>query len=271
MVLGPGGHYDPRQTIPSPIHVINLARELNIGSILPAAFYDLARYATSKTAAGTEPLPHLVLGIPGEHDSPTSATTAMTTFAFSSSSQSSATTQIAPENYSPSSPYPRPMSRFTSPMLVQDFTTPVTLSDDDLVLTFRGRETLQLSVAHFLDLHVKDRPPAEGCTGGQACRDAFYFLTLNTLRAVGGVTAGRDGDPLFTLGQMLDMLHHIEWVDGRYMRGFPMCGKCREEIVLAVYAGRQAIWDQIPACFGLETYDTLRARDEELNERDMYP
>jgi hypothetical protein len=153
-------------------------------------------------------------------------------------------------------------------------TLPVRLSHDDLVLTFRGRETLQRSVAHFLDSHVKSRAPAGGCTGAaQACRDAFYFIVLNTLRAVGGIAAGRDGDPLFTLGQMIDMLNHTEWVDGQYLRGLPMCGKCREEFIPAVHAGRQAIWDQIPAWFGLEPFDVLKARDEELNERDacMYP
>ena len=155
-------------------------------------------------------------------------------------------------------------------MLVQE-TAPVVLSHDDLVLTFRGRETLQRSVATFLDAQVKNRMPAVGCTGGQACRDAFYFITLNTLRSVGGIAAGRDGDPLFSLGQMIDMLHHTEWVDGQYLRGLPMCGKCREEFIPAVHAGRQAIWDQIPAWFELEPYDVLKARDEELNERDMYP
>ncbi|KAI9507027.1 hypothetical protein F5148DRAFT_1311433 [Russula earlei] len=210
MSLGPDGHYDPRREIPSPIHVINLARELNVGSVLPAAFYDLARYGTSKTASGTEPLPRLD-------------------------------------------------------------TTPVRLSHDDLVLTFRGRETLQRSVARFLDAQVKNRAPAAGCTGGQACRDAFYFIALNTLRAVSGIAAGRDGDPLFTLGQMIDMLHHTEWVDGQYLRGLPMCRRCRQAFIPAVHAGRQEIWDQVPAWFGLESYDVLKARDEELNERDMYP
>jgi hypothetical protein len=155
-------------------------------------------------------------------------------------------------------------------MLVQD-TAPVHLSHDDLVLTFRGRETLQRSVATFVYSHVKNRAPSAGCTGGQACRDAFYFITLNTLRAVGGIAAGRDGDPLFTLGQMIDMLHHTEWVDGQYLRGLPICGKCREDFIPTVHAGRQAIWDQIPSWFGLEPYDILKARDEELNERDMYP
>jgi hypothetical protein len=75
MSLAPDGHYDPRHEIPSPIHVINLARELNVGSILPAAFYDLARYGTSRIASGAEPLPHLVLEGPSSENSPVSATT----------------------------------------------------------------------------------------------------------------------------------------------------------------------------------------------------
>jgi hypothetical protein len=273
MALAPDGHYDPRQEIPCPIHVINLARELNIGSVLPAAFYDLARYGTSKTAGGTEPLAHLVLEIPSEYNSPASATATTSTFSSSPSppsSSSQAAAAAAAADHLPSGPYPRTLSHFTSPVLVQD-STPVMLSHDDLVLTFRGREALQRSVATFLDAQVKNRGPAEGCTGGQACRDAFYFIALNTLRAVGGIAAGRDADPLFTLGQMIDMLHHTECVDGRYMRGLPLCGRCREEFIPAVHAGRQAIWDQIPEWFGLESYDTLKARDEELNERDMYP
>ena len=87
MSLGPDGHYNPRHEIPSPIHVINLARELNVGSILPAAFYDLARYGTSKTAGGTEPLPHLVLEDPSDESSSPVSTTAgapMPSFACSS-------------------------------------------------------------------------------------------------------------------------------------------------------------------------------------------
>jgi len=74
MSLGPDGHYDPRHEIPSPIHVINLARELNVGSILPAAFYDLTRYGTSRTAGGAEPLAHFVLEPPSNENSPMSAT-----------------------------------------------------------------------------------------------------------------------------------------------------------------------------------------------------
>lgn len=44
----------------------------------------------------------------------------------------------------------------------------------NFVLTFRRRETLQRSVATFLNVHVKRRVPAVGCTGGQVYRDTFY-------------------------------------------------------------------------------------------------
>jgi hypothetical protein len=74
MYLAPDGRYDALNDIPSPIHVINLARELNVGSILPAAFYDLARYEPAKTARGTEPLAHVVLEGPSDENSPMSAT-----------------------------------------------------------------------------------------------------------------------------------------------------------------------------------------------------
>lgn len=273
MSFAPDGHYEARNEIPSPIHVINLARELNIGSILPAAFYDLARYGTSKTASGTQPLAHLVLEGASNENSPISACSPAPSLSFLLASTLTRPSFIYSSPASVARDYSYPSSPLSySPTLVQE-EAPVVLSHDDLVLTFRGRETLQRSVATFLDAHIKNRTPAPGCTGGQACLDAFYFVTINTLRSVAGVAVGRDGDPLFTLGQMIDVLYHAEWVDGQsqYLRGLPMCGKCREEFIPVVHAGRQAIWDQVPALFELEPYDVLKARDEELNERDMYP
>ncbi|KAF8893391.1 hypothetical protein BD779DRAFT_1436137 [Infundibulicybe gibba] len=46
------GVYDPRQSTPHPILVINVARVANALSLLPAAFYDLSRYAPSDISAG---------------------------------------------------------------------------------------------------------------------------------------------------------------------------------------------------------------------------
>ena len=163
MSLAPDGHYELWHEIPSPIHVINLARELNVGSILPAAFYDLARYGTSKTASGTEPLPHLILEAPNNENSPTSATRVR---AFLFLVRIRPPTQPFYLHPSIATVYAYPLSpssslslRLTSPMLVQD-TAPVVLSHEDLVLTFCGQEALQRSVATFLDAHIKNHAPA---------------------------------------------------------------------------------------------------------------
>ncbi|KAJ7029766.1 hypothetical protein C8F04DRAFT_1115814 [Mycena alexandri] len=52
------GHYTPRASCPHPILVIDLALDLGLSSLLPAAMYDLARYGPSKIMAGT-PAPPL--------------------------------------------------------------------------------------------------------------------------------------------------------------------------------------------------------------------
>ncbi|KAF5348722.1 hypothetical protein D9758_006790 [Tetrapyrgos nigripes] len=46
------GVYEPRQTIPHPILMINLARSINAPELLPSAFYDLSRNSPSQTMAG---------------------------------------------------------------------------------------------------------------------------------------------------------------------------------------------------------------------------
>ncbi|KAF7354445.1 hypothetical protein MVEN_01133500 [Mycena venus] len=52
------GRYAPRASRPHPILVIDLALELGLPSLLPAALYDLSRYRPSKIMAGT-PAPPL--------------------------------------------------------------------------------------------------------------------------------------------------------------------------------------------------------------------
>jgi hypothetical protein len=54
------GRYVPRESCPHPILVIELALDLGIPSVLPAAFYDLARYGPSKILAGS-PYPSLAI------------------------------------------------------------------------------------------------------------------------------------------------------------------------------------------------------------------
>lgn len=54
------GRYAPRESCPHPILVIELALDLGISSVLPAAFYDLARYGPSKILSGA-PYPSLAI------------------------------------------------------------------------------------------------------------------------------------------------------------------------------------------------------------------
>lgn len=54
------GRYTPRESYPHPALVIQLALDLKIPSLLPAAFYDLSRYGPSKILTGITP-PPLVL------------------------------------------------------------------------------------------------------------------------------------------------------------------------------------------------------------------
>ncbi|KAG6890851.1 hypothetical protein C0992_012490 [Termitomyces sp. T32_za158] len=53
------GRYMPRESCPHPILAIQLALDLGIDSILPAAFYDLARYGPSKIMSGVPLTPSL--------------------------------------------------------------------------------------------------------------------------------------------------------------------------------------------------------------------
>ena len=53
---------------------------------------------------------------------------------------------------------------------------------------------MQCSVSTFLSSQVKNHMPAAVCLvpQGQVCWDLVYFITLNTLHMVGGITAGCD-------------------------------------------------------------------------------
>ncbi|KAJ7061885.1 hypothetical protein C8F01DRAFT_987358 [Mycena amicta] len=68
------GHYAPRATCAHPILVIDLALQLSLPFVFPAAMYDLARYGPSKILAGT-PTPPLVSFGPPPTDSGAPTTT----------------------------------------------------------------------------------------------------------------------------------------------------------------------------------------------------
>ncbi|THH14391.1 hypothetical protein EW146_g5936 [Bondarzewia mesenterica] len=226
------GRYGPRDSIPNPILVINLARELDLEFLLPAAFYDLARYGASKTAMGAAPQPP-----PFPPAVPTTS----------------------------SDPSPPPEAT--------SIPSHVFLSHEDLVTTFRGREAAQRTIAAFISKELTERPISPSCLhqdddSGRQCHESFYFITLNTLRSVGGIASGRDADPLFTLLQTIDMLHRTDFSDGERLYGLRLCCFCKLDFATAVNRARAELWKEIPAWFELENFQKLcqRVRDESQNQ-----
>lgn len=207
------GRYAPRDACAHPILLIHLALELGLESFLPAAFYDLSRYGPSKIYLGAAPSPGTI--------------------------------------HFP--PAPKPVS-----------TPLVRLSDVLFCQTLLGREMAQAHLAAFIEHELTDRPAARDCINKSThpptstatiptnlCAESFYFIRLNILRAVGGIACGRDGDPLYTLLQALEMLSRTDFTDGVQQCGLRMCHVCKAEFTLAVGRAREEVWGLIPAWFRL--------------------
>ena len=208
-----GQRYGPREHYAHPVHVVRLAAELRLGGILPAALYDLSRYGPRKIAAGTPPLP------------PSS---------FFTNADGEARTVGNEEEEQP-----------------------VRLVDADLHATFAGREAGQRFLAAFIERELSGRPASAGCANRAAnatahCRESFYFIMLNLLRAVSGIATGRDADPLFSLAQAAEMLGRTDFSDGTRQCGLRICAACREDFAGAVARARAEAWEMVPVWFGLK-------------------
>lgn len=132
----------------------------------------------------------------------------------------------------------------------------VCLSRDNLYRTLVGREIAQRFIASFIEKELKDRPISLDCLNkdqftAQYCSESFYFILLNILRSVGGIACGRDGDPLFTLVQALQMLSRTDFSDGVKQCGLKMCDGCKNDFANAVDRAREEVWLRIPGWFGL--------------------
>jgi hypothetical protein len=128
------------------------------------------------------------------------------------------------------------------------------LTRDLLVILFKGREAAQRSVTAFIKEELEARPISKGCEnskkeGGRTCRESYYFVMLNVLRAVGGIATGRDGDPLYTLNQAAEMLERTDFSDGETKCGLKMCKPCKKDFTQTVQKTRQRIWDSVPEWF----------------------
>ncbi|KAF7320664.1 BTB domain-containing protein [Mycena chlorophos] len=220
----PLGHYAPRIICAHPILIIDLALELNVPSLLPAAMYDLARYGPSKILAGTPSIAHLPLIAPANAD-------------VKEQQQEQVDT-----------PSPQQM----------------TLTPEFLIETFRGRELAQRYLADFINAHLDDRDPSPDCDFAECdldpipsrqCRESFYFIMLNMLRAVGGITCGRDADPLFSLVQGVNMLSRTDFSSGGSggkQCGLRMCMPCKVDFAKCVQKAREEVWSEMPGWFGLK-------------------
>ncbi|KAF9269143.1 hypothetical protein L218DRAFT_976940 [Marasmius fiardii PR-910] len=218
------GIYLPRENTAHPVVVIELANEMGLVDLLPSAFYDLSRYGPSKILIGAPP--------------PT-----------------------------PLSKKEKEKRQKTSDQDLEEKSKPVTLTHDLFVRTLQGREQAQKFLHSFIMTHIWNRAPSVDCfyrselgNSGRACHESFYFITLNVLRAVGGIACGRDADPLFTLGQAVDMLSRMDFIDGSSSGtgtggkrcGLRLCGACKADFTEACGRARKDVWMQLPKWFGLE-------------------
>ncbi|KAJ7113297.1 hypothetical protein C8R43DRAFT_1091420 [Mycena crocata] len=208
------GHYAPRACCPHPILVIDLALDLGLTSLLPAAMYDLARYGPSKIMAGT-PAPPL---------------------SFSSSFTLASAAAAAPTPRAPTLLSPALLiSTFSGREHAQRFLA------DFVIKELQGRTPAPDC------LYAED-----SLERSRMCRESFYFIMLNVLRSVGGIACGRDADPLFTLVQAMDMLSRTDFSDGHRQCGLKLCHACKVDFAGSATRAREQVWRLLPAWFGLD-------------------
>ncbi len=139
------------------------------------------------------------------------------------------------------------------------YNQPVTLPPVLLFRTFRGRECAQKFLAAFIEKELQSRAPSAECANrldvenpSRACQESFYYIMRNVLRSVGGISAGRDADPLFTLLQAVDMLSWTNFSDGEQQCGLRLCHPCKVDFAAAVGRAREEVWGLLPCWFGIQ-------------------
>ncbi|KAF7790175.1 hypothetical protein EIP86_001127 [Pleurotus ostreatoroseus] len=235
------GRYAPREACAHPILVIELAREMGVREWLPGAFYDLARYGPRRIVSGAV---RAELGMDGaEQDREEGAE------------------EGEGEGEGSGKEKGNGKGKEKGKM--------VYLGRADLHTILLGREAGQRFLSSFIASELSSRPPSAACAHAQAasttssstspsadpsraCRDSTYYVHLNVLRAVGGITHGRDADALFTLAQIVEMLGRTDFTDGVRRCGLRICCACRRELEDVVRGAREKVWGMLPGWFGLE-------------------
>lgn len=164
--------------------------------------------------------------------------------------------KILAGTFCPSQPFPISSSVVPSPP-ENISPTSIHLSQHFLYRTFRGRESSQRYMATFIEKELQGRAPSPKCTNkddnlSRACHESFYFIMLNILRSVGGIACGRDGDPLFTLIQAMDMLSRMDFSDGQKQCGLKLCHSCKVDFAASATKAREEVWSMLPKWFALE-------------------
>jgi hypothetical protein len=225
------GRYLPRESCAHPVLVVELALEMGLETVLPAALYDLSRYGPSRILAGVKKPVEVFEGRGVEQVSNNS-------FSFVSKSA------------------PR-IVQLAQPLLLKTLRGRET--SQRYIATFLSRELCGRAPA--ADCANKHDPVLQ-----RYCLESFYYIMLNVLRSVGGIACGRDADPLFTLVQALEMLSRTDFTtsdaggggDGgleggvRVKKcGLKMCTMCKVDFARAVARAREEVWNLLPTWFGL--------------------
>ncbi|KAJ3515569.1 hypothetical protein NLJ89_g1673 [Agrocybe chaxingu] len=210
------GRYIPRDHCAHPILVIELALDMNIPSILPAALYDLSRYGPSKIMAGcsypTTTYDRLVSQLTGALPSLERSVNLSRDLLCRTLRGREAT------------------QRYMAGFIARELHCRAPAPD-------------------CLNQMEKENPSRQ-------CHESFYFIMLNILRSVGGIACGRDADPLYTLVQATEMLTRTDFSDGQRQCGLKLCKACKADFAASASKAREEVWLMLPQWFGLVDGET---------------
>ncbi|KAG5640504.1 hypothetical protein DXG03_008280 [Asterophora parasitica] len=222
------GRYMPRESCPHPVLIIELALDLGIPSILPAAFYDLSRYGPSKIMSGALRPP-----------------SALDMYILQSCSSSQTV------------PGPPPVAH----------TVLLTRENVQRALRGREHVQRSMANFIMTSLQER-KPSADchfQYNSSRPCHESYYFITLNILRSIGGIACGRDADTLFTLTQAMEMLSRQDFSDGYRQCGLKICPACKVDFAACTLKAREEVWASLPEWFGLAPAEEVQEGGMDLS------
>jgi hypothetical protein len=124
------------------------------------------------------------------------------------------------------------------------------------MLVFQGKEAGQNFISLLITRELEARRPGPWCfnvhaNNSEICRDAFGMATYESMRAVCGLTAGRESDPLYLLQCIIELQTMTTGTAPSEKLPAQGCEMCRADLRAAIQRARQTIWDNIPGWFGI--------------------